>query len=72
MGYIFALFLAGIVFAVLFVTFLGGAKRPSSGQLPQDSANPKGKPSADEPTPAASVTASRKQEEQARKHTPPA
>ncbi len=73
MGYIFALILAGIVFGVLFVTFLGGAKRPSSGKVPPETADKTPtKPAADEPTPGASSTASGAQAEKARGHTPPA
>lgn len=72
MGYIFVIVLGAALLLILFIGFMSGAKKPPTGQLPVDEAKPKGQPSADAPTPAASAVESNQQVENARRHTPAA
>lgn len=67
-------FLLSFALLVLLVAGLAGlkARKTSSGTLPSERPVARDKPSADEATPAASVTASPEQRENARRHTPPA
>jgi hypothetical protein len=75
MGYFFA----AAIFAVLMVLFIvalmgrgGGDKKMGRGTLPSPRPVVREEPSADEPTPAESVTARPQQREAARRKTPPA
>jgi hypothetical protein len=73
MGHLLVLFLS-VGLLILLVVGLAGmkARKTGSGTLPSDKPVAREKPSADEATPAASVTATPAQRENARRHTPPA
>ena len=72
MGYLAVIVLGGAVLIIVLMGLVGGAKKLRSGKRKEDRAKPPGWPSADAPTPAASVVATRSQVEQVRQHTPPA
>ena len=72
MGYIAVLILIGVVLVVVVIGTLNGAKKPPTGQLPEDRNKAPAQPSADAPTPARSVIETPAQAEKARQHTPPA
>ena len=72
MGYILALVLGLLVIGGLFLAFAGGGKKPRRGTLRPEQDKSYKKPSADEPTPAASSIESKTQKENARRQTPPA
>ena len=72
MGYIIVLVLGVVIAAVVIVMLVGQSKNSQQGR--RSGQHPVGfeKPSADEPTPAASQTASAAQARNAQKHTPSA
>lgn len=71
MGYILLLFIGGIVLVGLLVMFMGGRRRGAGPTHPGGDVTHK-TPAADEPTPAASSTASSAQSYTAQNRTPPA
>ena len=72
LGYLLAVVALIIVGAILFpLLSRRRASRPQGGTLESDHPVVRTEPAADEPNPAASVTATPRQQEQARKHTPP-
>jgi hypothetical protein len=66
-GYILAVIIGLVLIGVL----VGGLSSSRPSRRPGTPVG-QNKPAADEPTPAQSVTASRRQKESAAKHTPPA
>lgn len=72
MGYIIAIVLLAIV-ALLLLPILAGrrAPRPNGGVLESDHPVARTEPAADEANPSASVTATSRQQENARRRTPP-
>ena len=74
MGYFIVGVLTVVFLAVLVSGLAGMNKRKIRGVLQTEEHRPvsREKPAADEPTPAASVVASRGQREEAAKRTPPA
>lgn len=73
MGYLL-LILVVLLTAVLLLPVLGRkhAARPQGGTLESDHPVSRTEPAADEPTPGASGTVSDRQQENARRRTPPA
>ena len=72
MGYILVIFV-GVVLLVVFVVGASKNKRPKTGRIDsKGQAILREVPSADEPTPARSATASPAEVRQAEKKTPPA
>jgi hypothetical protein len=75
MGYFFVAVIFAVLLGVLIVGLMGssgGDKKMRRGTLPSDRPLVRDKPSADEPTPAESVIAGSRQQEEARRKTPPA
>jgi hypothetical protein len=73
LGYILAGVMLLIVVAILFPLLTARrAPKPQSGTLESDHPVSRSEPSTDEANPAASVTATPRQQENARRHTPPA
>lgn len=73
MGYVLAI-IALVIVALLLLPILAArrAPRPHGGVLESDHPVSRTEPAADEANPSASVTASSRQQENARRHTPPA
>jgi hypothetical protein len=72
MGYILAIFI-GVLVVAIFALIAARNKRPKSGRISSDGqAILREEPSADEPTPGRSVTASPGEASRAEKRTPPA
>ena len=73
LGYILAVVALIVVVAILFpILSSRRAPRPRGGTLESDRPVSRAKPAADEANPSASVTATERQKENARRHTPPA
>lgn len=73
MGHIIVLLLAAVIVGVLLTALAtNGGRRVRRGTLPGGAPVARDQPSADAPTPAASVVADPAQREAARRHTPPA
>jgi|GEM_PF-3950592 hypothetical protein len=71
MGYIFVLILGAVVIVGLLVAFMSGRKRAVGQTGRADDMTVKA-PSAEQPTPGASSTASPGKSDTAQRHTPPA
>lgn len=73
LGYVIA-FVALLLFAAILLPALAGrrAPRPQGGTLESDRPVSRTEPASDEANPAASVTATRDQQENAARRTPPA
>jgi hypothetical protein len=72
-GYLLVCIIGLILLTVLLVGLVRGpARSENSGQLPGPAPVQTNKPSADEPTPDKSATATPNQVHTAREHTPPA
>jgi hypothetical protein len=73
MGYLFVAMLSVILLGMFIAAMMGrGSRKIKDGTLPSDRPVSRDQPFADEPTPAASITAPRRQRENAREKTPPA
>ena len=73
MGHLIVLFLSVVLLGVMIVGLASlSGRRMRRGTLPSEHPVARDRPAADEPTPAASITASPAQREAARRHTPPA
>lgn len=71
MGYILVLLLGTAVVVVVFMAVMSGRKRPT-GQVERGADVTQKKPSADQPTPGASQTATDNEAGEAQRRTPPA
>lgn len=71
MGYILLLIIGAAVLIGLFVMFVGRSRKPAGRTSPADDVTHKN-PSADEPTPTASSSATTAQASAAEKRIPPA
>lgn len=73
MGYLIVGVMALVLVGFLLAAFAGKDRNKAGrGTLPSDHPVSRSRPSADAPTPGASVVAAPSQQEQARKKTPPA
>lgn len=73
MGYLLAAIIGSIIVCIFLAVVLNGAgRKPPRGTLPSDHPVARETPSADEPTPVRSNTASKQQTNQAQRHTPAA
>lgn len=72
MGYIIVGVLFVMLLGLVFIVVARSTKKPARGTLTEGVPVVRDKPSADEPTPGRSALASDRQEEKARRHTPPA
>jgi len=75
MGHFLVIAISVILFGVFITSMMGrggGDRKMRRGTLPSERPVVREKPSADEPTPADSITAGPRQQENARRKTPPA